>query len=406
MATQPKLNLGYLVPEFPSQTHAFFWREVQALRSLGVKVHMLSTRRAAAGTCRHAFAAAAIAETHFLFPPQWLMALGQLVQHPVLTLRAARYVLGLHETPLRKRLPMLALLLPAAQLCAYSRRRGITHVHVHSCANAAHVAALSLVLGGCRYSLTLHGDLAVYGTGHRQKSVRAVFVACVTRPLQVQVCEVTGLPPARVPLLWMGVDTARFLDAGLRRSIAGELKVLTVARLNRAKGHRCALRALRIALDQGLRASYVIAGEGPERKSIELELETLGLQPYVQLVGEQSEDQVLHLLQHADALVLPSIGAGEAAPVAVMEAMSCGLPVVCSIIGGTADMITDGVDGFLVKQGDIDAIAERLITLGKDLPLRKKLGRAARERAELNFDCRPLAKKLLELICAPNDIRS
>src|SRR4051794_15427014 len=62
--------LGILVPEFPQQTHIFFWREIVALRKLGVRVRLYSTRRAAAGACRHAFAEAAAAETHYTFPPR------------------------------------------------------------------------------------------------------------------------------------------------------------------------------------------------------------------------------------------------------------------------------------------------------------------------------------------------
>lgn len=63
------LRLGYLVPEFPSQTHIFFWREIRAPRRLGVEVFVLSTRKPPPSNCRHAFALTARAETHYLFPP-------------------------------------------------------------------------------------------------------------------------------------------------------------------------------------------------------------------------------------------------------------------------------------------------------------------------------------------------
>ena len=393
--------MGYLVPEFPAQTHAFFWREVQALRESGVVVHLLSTRRPPPGACRHAFAESAANETRYLFPPSWVQSILHLLTSPLRMASAVRYLLRLDEMPWSKRLLLMPLLLPAAQLCVSSRELRLKHVHVHSCANAAHVAALSCLLGGCNYSLTLHGDLPVYGTDHRQKSERASFVACVTRPLQDQVRKATGLPVTRVPLLCMGVDTARFRDVGARRAVPGALTILTVARLNPAKGHRFALQALAKVLKTGVDAQFLIAGEGPERQNIETEIGRLELRDRVKMLGNLSEDEILSLLQVSDALVLSSNGAGEAAPVSVMEAMACGLPVVCSRIGGTADMIADGVDGFLVEQEDVGGIAARLIQLARDVELRHRMGLEARARAIKEFDCRPLAARLVKLIEGP-----
>src|SRR3981081_400589 len=63
------MRIGYLVPEFPSQTHIFFWREIQALRSLGESIFLLSTRRPPSQACRHEFASSVRAETRYLFPP-------------------------------------------------------------------------------------------------------------------------------------------------------------------------------------------------------------------------------------------------------------------------------------------------------------------------------------------------
>jgi colanic acid/amylovoran biosynthesis glycosyltransferase len=74
--------------------------------------------------------------------------------------------------------------------------------------------------------------------------------------------------------------------------------------------------------------------------------------------------------------------------------MSCAMPVICSIIGGTADMIQHGVDGFLVKQQDEAAIAQHIIALASDLQLRNRIGSAARARAVNDFDAAKSARKL------------
>jgi glycosyltransferase involved in cell wall biosynthesis/GT2 family glycosyltransferase len=395
-------RIGYLVPEFPAQTHAFFWREVVAWREAGVVVSLLSSRRPEPGACRHAFAEGAARETYYLFPPHLPRALGALLVRPFGSVRAVGYVLGLHESPWQRRLRNLGLVLCAGDLVGHSREHGYGHVHVHSCADTAHVAALAKILGGPTYSLTLHGDLPVYGADHASKMARATFVACVTAPLRRQVLEQVGLPEDRTGVLWMGVDTRAFQDAAAGRSFEpGRLHLVTVARLNAAKGHRHALAAMRSGVNQGLDLRYTIAGEGPHRAEIEADIARLGLGDRVTMAGTVSEEGIRDLLARADAFVLPSVGLGEAAPVSVMEAMACGLPVISSIIGGTPDMITHGVDGLLVAQGDETSLADAMTLLARDPAERRRLGRAARDRAVRCFDSRQTAMRLLEAITGP-----
>jgi glycosyltransferase involved in cell wall biosynthesis len=393
-------SLGYLVPEFPGQTHVFFWREVQALRQAGITVHLLSSRRPEPGACRHEFAAEAARQTHYLYPPRFPEALQTLLTRPFRTLKGLGYLLGLRESPWKKRLRNGGLLLCAADLVAHARQRGYRHVHVHSCADTAHVAALARILGGPRYSLTLHGDLPVYGTDHASKMTRATFVACVTAPLRTQVREKVGIPDERTAVLWMGVDTSKYEGEGEDRRTyqQNRLHLVTVARLNAMKGHAHALAAMRLALDQGYDFRYTIAGEGPHRAEIEAAIARLGLAERVVLAGTLSETAVRTLLQEADAFVLPSVGLGEAAPVSVMEAMASGLPVVASIIGGTPDMIDHGVDGLLVPQADEPKLADALMLLAGQPQERRRLGAAARLRAKRDFDTQSTARRLLDAI--------
>lgn len=392
------IRLGYLVPEWPAQTHAFFWREVTALRSFGANVTLLSTRRPPVEACRHAFADEARSSTRYLFPPRAGAALSVLARRPQRTQRAIAYLAGLAETRPRDRAKLLALLPCAADLVAHAEERGIEHVHVHSCANAAHLALLAKLLGGPRYSLTLHGDLPVYGVDHRSKMGRASFVAAVTRPLQRQVLEASGLAEAQVPVIPMGVDTDAFAPASGRAPLEGQLRIATIARLNPVKGHGYVLEALRRLRAEGLDVRYVIAGEGPHRPAIEAQVRTLGLGDVVEFAGTVSESGVLDILHASDCFVLASEGLGEAAPVSVMEAMACGVPVICSRIGGTGDMIEDQVDGILIAQRDVDALTSGLARLARDLPFRNRIGEAARQRALAAFDYRKMARRLFDAV--------
>ena len=401
------IRLGYLVPEWPAQTHAFFWRELGALRALGVEVSLFSTRRPDTAACMHDFAEEARRATRYLFPPNALAALRVLTRQPTRTARALRYLATLSETAPRERAKLFGLLPSAATLVARAEKLQLTHVHAHSCANSAHLVHLAQLLGGPRFSLTLHGDLPVYGTDHARKMRGASFVAAVTRPLQQQLLESAGLEAARVPIIPMGVDTERFSPPRrhARKAVSGRLHITTIARLHPVKGHAFVLEALRRIRAAGIDAHYVIAGEGPHRQAIERQVHELGLESCVELRGTVSEHGVLELLQQSDVFLLASKGLGEAAPVSVMEAMACGLPVICSQIGGTADMIDDGKDGLLIAQGDVDALTAGLQRLAVDLDFRRQIGSAARERALSAFDFRRMAERFVQALerCAVDE---
>lgn len=392
-------RIGYLVPEFPSQTHAFFWRELRAIEDSGVPVEVFSTRRPAPGSCPHDFAGTAEARTTYLFPPRGAAVARFLAARPGALLRAMAHVGGLNQTAPAQRARLLGLIASAADLVLHCRARDIGHVHIHSCANAAHVGALAHILGGVSYSLTLHGDLPVYGADHPAKMRHATFVSAVTAPLQAALTREIG-GGKRFPVIWMGVDTDRFRPAPAPRPAGGRFEVVTIARLNFTKGHRFFLRAMAGLRAEGLDIRYRIAGEGKERAAIEAEIARLGLEGDVELLGPVGEDTVLALLQGSDTLALTSIQQGEAAPVAVMEAMACGLAPVCSVIGGTPDMIDDGENGFLVPQEDVQAIARATRILATDPARRAVMGAAARDTAERIFDHKTNALALYREIAA------
>lgn len=395
--------IAILIPEFPTQTHIFFWREIEAIRATGESVVIVSTRRPAGSECRHAFAAAAALETCYLYPPRWGRSVVTLLKNPAGAFRALRYCVGLKQTPWRQRLGKLGFVLCAADLVDFSRCAGVTHVHSHSCADAAHIVAISRILGGPPFSLTLHGDLSVYGRDHSCKMADATFVATDGPHLVQPIVEEAGFPADRVLPTCMGLDTEKFQDTELRTYEPGRLHLVTVARLHRSKGHHNALAAIRTAVDLGLDIRYTIAGSGPHASDIQLAVDRLRLSDRVTFVGSLGEHEVLELLQRADAFVLPSNTdggryLGEAWPISLMEAMACGLPVISSIIGSTLNMVQHGVDGFLVEQGDETALAEAIVSLARDPELRRRLGAAARLRAETSFSVRDTARTLLDAI--------
>lgn len=391
------MKIGYLVPEFPGQTHGFFWREILHIEAAGDVVELLSTRRPIDKT-KHTFSDLAANRTLYLSEIR-LMDLWSWIRA---TLAAIRILAKIDFSELQTyglgRLKIFAFSVIGAKLAAHCRKNGIEHIHGHSCADVGYILALSRLCGGPPYSLSLHGDLAVYGNGHFFKFRHAKFIACVTNALCEQVQTQIPQLGAKPILIRMGIDQSSMEGRVTDWSPQGALNIVTVARLNPMKGHKHAIAVVKFLKDKGIDVHYDIIGEGNYYNAIAEQIRDAGLQNEITMLGPLSNDQIVERLSRYDAFVLPSIGLGEAAPVAVMEAMSAGIPTVCSIIGGTPEMIENNRTGFLFPQCDEAALADILEGLACSLETRKRIGDAGQAFAHANFLTSVSAAKLVTSI--------
>lgn len=381
---------AYLVPQFPGQTHMFFWREIRALEKQGYRPVLFSTTPPPSGLIAHDWSATAMARTIYLATrnPRHLAAI--LPRLPMARIIAQ----AMAETGADRRrfLTDVAICAPAARLLAQTcAAQGITHVHVHSCGRAALIAALAHHAYGLDYSLTLHGNLLDYGVGQRFKWRSARFVSTVTHRLRAQAAALLGdAMPARVVVQSMGVETEVLRRDAPYTPCAPDqvLRLFSCARLNHLKGHEDSLAALRLMLDAGQPAQLIIAGEDDAgghgyRAQLEQRITDLHLGDHVRLLGAIDADAVRAHLLDAHIFVLPS--RHEAIGVAFMEAMSCGLPTVGCNVDGVPELITSGQDGILVPPQDAPALAATLMRLARDPQLCQTLGAAGRVRVEHGF---------------------
>jgi glycosyltransferase involved in cell wall biosynthesis len=193
-------------------------------------------------------------------------------------------------------------------------------------------------------------------------------------------------------------DTARFDRSKLRR-VAGigddAPVILGAGRIFSQKGFDYLVEAVAILHAQGTGAHAVIVGGGEEGPVRTLARER-GIASYLHLPGHR--DDVLELMYGADAFVLSSIDEG--LPNAVLEAMSVGTPVVAADAGGTAEIITDGVDGYVVPLRDPGAIAEQAGRLISDGALRKRIGEAGRATVRERFSIGAMVDAVERLFAA------
>jgi glycosyltransferase involved in cell wall biosynthesis len=146
-----------------------------------------------------------------------------------------------------------------------------------------------------------------------------------------------------------------------------------------------------------------VIGEGPLENELRRQIEQLNLQNRVALPGAKPQREVRQRLAAANVFVLPSVidpeGGMDNLPTVIMEAMATGLPVLSTKIGGIPEMVVENETGFLVRSGDVGALAGVLGKLVGDRSLAQRLGQAGYERARKLFSIDKNVRELYTLIC-------
>ena len=174
----------------------------------------------------------------------------------------------------------------------------------------------------------------------------------------------------------------------LARTGGDGFQVLFVGRLVERKGVKNLIDAVQ-RLPADLRARLVVIGDGPERQGLGARVRDSGLEDRVEIRGRVSDEELRAAYAGSDVLVLPSIldarGDTEGLGVVLLEAMSYGVPVVGSDIGGITDIVEHNKSGLLVPPGDPAALAQTLERLARDPALASRLGSAGAQRVRSAF---------------------
>ncbi|TFW34376.1 glycosyltransferase family 4 protein [Massilia horti] len=173
-------------------------------------------------------------------------------------------------------------------------------------------------------------------------------------------------------------------------------QVLFLGKLGQAKGTWDLLHAVAQIVRRHPHLRLILAGDGELMRAQEL-MRRLGIEDQVELLGWVGERARTQLLERASVCVLPSYAEG--LPMSVLEAMAAGVPVVATRVGGIPEVITDGVEGLLVAPGDVPALAAALDRLLADEAARRRMGLAARFRAETSFSSALVIPLLETMYC-------
>lgn len=213
-----------------------------------------------------------------------------------------------------------------------------------------------------------------------------------------------ALPPGKVRVIYNSVETTLFKpDEARRRAARGRLSlpaadpvVLMAAVVHKQKGMHVGLRAFQILQERFPASRLVVAGDGAHLPALRELARQWGLAEKIKFCGAVANHDMPDIYNAADIFLNPTLR-WEGLPITTVEAMASGLPVVISRIGGTVSTIEEGTSGFFTPPGDGEAAAARCVEILQDPGLARRLGDAARRRAETHFSLDKMAEDYISL---------
>jgi glycosyltransferase involved in cell wall biosynthesis len=275
-------------------------------------------------------------------------------------------------------------------------RPTILHTHTAKAGAVGRIAAL--LAGSARPPIivhTFHGHVLRgyfnplmtigFRTLERWLARMTTALVAVSPEVRDDLVRLHVAPASKFKVIRLGIELEERTDstADVRAETRRQLGIAEdafvvgwVGRMTAVKRTDDVVRALRGLVDRGIDAYLCLVGDGPDRDHLESYAHDLGVVKRCLFVGYQED--VARFYSAIDALLLPSVNEGT--PVSVIEALAAQRPAVATRVGGTPDVIRDGVDGFLVEVGDADALSERLAELAADPARRAQMGADGRER--------------------------
>jgi glycosyltransferase involved in cell wall biosynthesis len=200
-----------------------------------------------------------------------------------------------------------------------------------------------------------------------------------------------GVPAENIHLIPCGAPT-RLFGPRQRRS-DDQIRFVMASRLSEDKGCDISIEAFARVAALYNQARLDIYGDGPTRGQLEALVGKLGLEARVRFHGYVDGASLARALPQHDVFIQHS-RIKEGAPVAIVEAMACALPVVATAVGGIPDQVEPGRTGFLVAEGNGAGMSSAMLKLAGDAALRERLGREARRQAMLLHDADTQTRRL------------
>ena len=350
-------TIAYITNVFPSPVESYVMQEIAELRRRGVAVIPCSARRPKEIDRRLKSWAAGTLYIESLRPGLLIRTAWLCTQEIATLLGIIRLVLfQAGESPSRKAKAILHTLL-GAYFAVLLQGAGVEHIHVHHGYFSCWIAMVAARLQRIPYSVTLHGsDLMLHKAFLEAKLANCQFCVTVSEFTRNYLLDrYPGINPTKIFVRRMGVD-----PRPMPRQIAAQspLIILAVGRLHHVKNHAFLIKACARLKQRGIPFACLIAGEGKERRGLEILIHKLDLDHDVILLGHLSPSQLERYYANCNLVVLTS--RSEGLPVALMEAMARERIVLAPAITGIPELVINGETGFLFREGSLDDFIEKV----------------------------------------------
>ncbi len=396
----PPMKLAYLLSEYPTLGHTYLLREVRQLREMGWDIQTISVRRPGART-----SPLTPAEIEELNSTWYIIGAGAMehLRCHVATLfsRPLRYLRGLATAwrfgQFHSRRTLLAMAYFAEAVYAGHRLRREAITHVHSVYSTTVALILSRIFD-INLSMTLHGPMEFIdpeGFGIRDK-VRAAQLVCSISSFGRSQIMLSSSPQdwQKLEVTPLGVETLGWHISAFREH-PSPFELISVGRLVDIKGYPLLLDAIAELCKQGRDVRLTLAGDGPDRATLEAQAQRLGVSDRVFFAGWKNQDELRALYRSSDACVMSSFAEG--VPVVLMEAMATGVPCVAPCINGIPELIRDGVDGLLFAASDVEELVAAIGRLIDEPDLRRRMAQSCPGRVGDKYDLRKNVRGLSEI---------
>ena len=387
-------KVAYLLSRFPKISETFILREINALQEKGMEIELfpliLETQSVV-----HNEAKPWLEKLHH-YP--WLSAdilwtnLRVFLQAPI------RYVdtwgkmfFGNLSNP--QFLVRAVLIFPkAVRMSVEMRKNNVRHVHAHFATHPALAAWIIHRIAGISYSVTVHAhDIYVSQTMLKTKMNSASFIIAISEFNRRFLNQHVGTQiNEKIRVVHCGIDAAVYSGnaSGLKED--GYFEIKSIGSLEPYKGARYLIEACALLVERNIPLRCEIIGQGILQSSLQELIRQYKLDEVVFLAGAKTQTQVANALAEADCYVQPSIitetGKMEGIPVAIMEALGSGLPVIASDISGISELVRAGETGYLVKEKNALDLANALEHVYKNMNEAQAFAKNGQELVVSDYD--------------------
>jgi glycosyltransferase involved in cell wall biosynthesis len=241
----------------------------------------------------------------------------------------------------------------------------------------------------------------VYGKKILKRADRLIAVSRAVR----EDISLYGIDKKRIKAIHNGVDTDFFKPSkpSLREELGDGVDnlLLFVGRIVEQKGLPYTINAMKRVVKEYPSTRLAIVGRGKSKPALQHQVKKEGLENNVVFPGFIPEEQLPNLYSSADVFLLPSLW--EVLPIALVEALSCGSPLLVSDAGGNPEVAKDGENGFVFEKKNEQQLIEKLRIMVDDAALRSRMGKKSREIAEKEFDWDIITRQTLDFYAEAYD---